>query len=212
MHLPSLESVWLDGTTCIVMSDQECHEHARIVCKATPCPRRMNVKLRFMGHPAMTELPTWFVSRTYLSLIEELGLDTRNQALFLSSWQIAIKSSSSLTHLTFTIPDYNIPSSDKRLACLVCLSLTDLRLVGGWGHRYNATGITMVLDSIAPGTITRTLRLDSVEHWSTGSYDPMMTFFDHHRLGRHTHSQVSLPATCWYPSEMGDMCRSRFSG
>jgi hypothetical protein len=124
----------------------------------------MNVKLRFMGHPAMTELPTWFVSRTYLSLIEELGLDTRNQALFLSSWQIAIKSSSSLTHLTFTIPDYTISSSDKRLACLVCLSLTDLRLVGEWGHRYNATGTTMVLDSIAPGTITRTLRLNSVEH------------------------------------------------
>jgi hypothetical protein len=57
MHLPALESVWLDGTTCIVMPDQECRKQTAKFSTATPRPRRMNLNLRFIGHPAMTELP-----------------------------------------------------------------------------------------------------------------------------------------------------------
>jgi hypothetical protein len=175
MHLPALESVWLDGTTCIVMSDQECSKCTAIIGTAAPLPRRMNLKLRFIGHPTMTKLPIWFVGRTYLSSIEELGLDSWNHAQFLSNWQIAIKSSSSLTHLTLTIPDDAVSSSDKRLETLVCPAPTELRLVGGLGHYSHAAGITTVLDSIAPCTATRTIRLDSLKHGATGSYNPVMT-------------------------------------
>jgi hypothetical protein len=80
-----------------------------------------------------------------------------------------------LTHLTLTIPDDAVSSSDKRLETLVCPALTELRLVGGLGHYSHAAGITMVLDSIAPCTATRTIRLDSLKHGATGSYNPVMT-------------------------------------
>jgi hypothetical protein len=79
-----------------------------------------------------------------------------------------------LTHLTLTIPNDTASSPDKHLETLVCLALKNLRLIGGWGHRYNAAGIMMVLDSIAPCTTTRTIRLGGLEYWSTGSYDPLM--------------------------------------
>jgi hypothetical protein len=182
MYLPALETISLDGSTsCLVSSSEGDRNHTTIQDTKQHPLRQMNLHLR--GIEIMTELPTWFTSRTYLSSMKELDLACwHTMTLSASAWDMIIATSSSLTHLTLreTLPVDNDPVFFTRFEMLAAPALINLRLVAADGNldqvAVDGSLSTMawmvtVLSSIAPCTTMRKLEIYNVKQWKSDGCD-----------------------------------------